>query len=363
MPPWPGMWAMKPEELGQSAGWGWPIAVLAAAALCLPALGQRVLYHVDEVRYLLLVQGMVEDGQKLTLAALLVGGGTLVGTALRAGRILPGVAVLWLTMGVLLLYHQTRVVIPHYNRIYDVKGLAAHISARAGPPAELVAFRHPLNLAYRLYSGRAVTDIHHPAELMALLQARCPVSVLAHEPGWRQFQEASGKTWPVVDRAEIAGVTELLGTNAGTASCPARVDPSRVEPGWTFSINTARRPSALSPPGDTPTPGGTWGRWAMVLPVGQRSIRAHGLSLASPPTSRPPRSSAPSPEVAGAPEQAQGVVTAKEVAHVWDRLPGVDGDLPDRAAVVRSPEAPRARAGPRQVGEGVQEGVGGRRLR
>lgn len=176
--------------------------------------------------------------QTLTLAALFVGGGMLAGMALRAGRILPGFAVLWLTMGALLLYHQTKVVIPHYNRLYDVKGFAARISARAGPPAGLVAFRHPLHPAYRLYLGRAVPDIRNPAELVSLLHERCPVYVLAHEPGWRQFQEASGKTWPVVDRAEIAGVTELLGTNAGTASCPARVDPSRVEPGWTSSIQT-----------------------------------------------------------------------------------------------------------------------------
>lgn len=152
-------------------------------------------------------------GRRLLLAGVLAAGGAGAVVASRAGKALAAFAAIWLAMGLALPAYYAGVLLPQYNRTYDVKGFARRIASRVRPEDPLVAFRYR-KLSYDLYLRRTVPEIRDPEVLGELLSATRPVYVLAEAPAWRRVGEALGRAWPVVERAQIGGRTVILGTNA-----------------------------------------------------------------------------------------------------------------------------------------------------
>lgn len=159
--------------------------------------------------------------QKFFVLGLFMAGAVSAALALQGGRVLKGFAVFCLTMELLLLYDYTRILIPQYNRTYDVKGFSATILSHVRPDDQLVAFQYQ-HLSYDFYLKRTVREIQDPKELSDQLSQNRTVYFLADERAWRKFHEATGRAWPVVARADIAGSAIFLGTNVPASSSPPR---------------------------------------------------------------------------------------------------------------------------------------------
>ncbi len=214
-------WASRRIRVGSRLyAWLWGgLAVGAALALLLPLRLQP-----DLAVFL-----PSAPGQKLLVAGVLVAGGIGGVAALRAKSPLPGFFAICLTMGVVLLL-ETRIFVPQYNRMYDVKGFSRTILSRVRPEDDLVAFQYG-RLSYDFYLRRTVREIQDPKELSDLLSQNRPAYFLTDERAWRRFYEATGRTWPVVERAKIGGREVFLGTNSIGASAMRRPGAGESAPG------------------------------------------------------------------------------------------------------------------------------------
>lgn len=117
--------------------------------------------------------------------------------ALRAERVVTGFSVLCLTMGLALFYHQTRVFIPQYNQVYDIKDFSQKVLRRVRPEDPLFAFRFR-QLSYNFYLRRPVREIQDPKELGDLVSGGRSVYFLVEERGWGSFKrrpERAGRSW------------------------------------------------------------------------------------------------------------------------------------------------------------------------
>lgn len=156
--------------------------------------------------------------QKLFLVGLLVVGGVLGMMAFRAERAFTAFSVICLALG-LVLFYETRIFIPQYNQTYDLKGFARKVRLRVGPEDRLFAFQLSRKLPYEFYLKRTLSDIQDPKELNDHLSGSHPAYFLAEEREWRKLQQATGKTWPVVEQANFGGRVVFLGT--GPSAPPA----------------------------------------------------------------------------------------------------------------------------------------------
>jgi hypothetical protein len=105
------------------------------------------------------------------------------------------------------------VAVAGHNRAFDIRSLSERLAARAGPQDELVTYRyHPLPIQF--YSGRAITRVGDPADLMARVAAGRRFYVVAEDFAWRDLVARTTQAWTVVDGADLNGIRVLVGTPA-----------------------------------------------------------------------------------------------------------------------------------------------------
>lgn len=141
--------------------------------------------------------------QKLVLAGLLVLGAVLALVAARAARPLAMFLVIGL-VGALVLAYETQVFVAAHNRTYDIRSLSERLAARAAPDAEIVTYRYQ-PLALRFYSGLTVRRARNVGEVMDVVASGRPVYVIAEDRGWRELTDTTGRSWAIIDRADVDG--------------------------------------------------------------------------------------------------------------------------------------------------------------
>jgi hypothetical protein len=145
------------------------------------------------------------------VVGLLLAGALLVIAAARAGRALAMFAAVFGPVALLLAF-ETHVAVAGHNRVFDIRSLAERLAARAAAQDELVAYRyHPLPIQF--YSGRAITRVQDPADLVTRAEAGRRFYVVAQDFVWRDFV-ATRPAWTVVDSADVNGIRVLVGTPA-----------------------------------------------------------------------------------------------------------------------------------------------------
>jgi 4-amino-4-deoxy-L-arabinose transferase-like glycosyltransferase len=149
---------------------------------------------------------------KLPIVGLLLAAAVLAVVAARRGRALATFAAICLPMALVLAY-ETRVYVAEYNRLFDIKSFSRRLAARTGVEDQLVTYRYQ-NLALEFYTGRSVTRASTPLHLQSLVSDGRPVYVITDDRGWRGLSEATGRPWGVVDQAQVAGRSLMLGTTA-----------------------------------------------------------------------------------------------------------------------------------------------------
>ena len=149
--------------------------------------------------------------QKLAVVGLLLAGALLAIAAARAGRVLAMFAAVVVPVA-LLLAVETQVAVAGHNRVFDIRSLSERLAARAGAQDELVTYRyHPLPIQF--YSGRAITRVQDPADLVTRAEAGRRFYVVAEDFVWDDFV-ATRPAWTVVDSADVNGIRVLVGTPA-----------------------------------------------------------------------------------------------------------------------------------------------------
>ena len=113
----------------------------------------------------------------------------------------------------LVLFSETQIFVPKYNQTYDLKDFSRRVLRRVRPEDPLVVFRLKRRLPYEFYLKRTLGGIEDPKELTDLLSGSRPVYFLVDERAWREFEEATGEIWPIVERTNFPGPNILLGTN------------------------------------------------------------------------------------------------------------------------------------------------------
>jgi 4-amino-4-deoxy-L-arabinose transferase-like glycosyltransferase len=197
-------WATRtfPEALRLHA-WIWGAIATAMAALVLfpPRVRTEVMTLLPPTH-----------SGKLVLVGLLLATAVLAVVAARQGRALATFAAICVPMALTLAY-ETRVYVAEHNRLFDIKGFAQRLAARTGTADQLATYRYQ-HLALQFYTGRSVTRMLTPDQLQALVANGRPVYMIADDRGWRTVTETTGRPWDVVDQAQIAGRTLIVGTTA-----------------------------------------------------------------------------------------------------------------------------------------------------
>lgn len=149
---------------------------------------------------------------KLALVGLLLAGALLVIAAARAGHALAMFAAVSVPMALMLAF-ETHVAVAGHNRMFDIRSLSERLAVRAGAQDELVTYRyHPLPIQF--YSGRAITRVGDPADLVTRATAGRRFYVVAEDSGWRELVARAGQAWTVVDSADLNGTRVLVGAPA-----------------------------------------------------------------------------------------------------------------------------------------------------
>jgi 4-amino-4-deoxy-L-arabinose transferase-like glycosyltransferase len=151
-------------------------------------------------------------GGRLIVVGLLLASAVLAVVAARRGRALATFAAVVVPMALLLAY-ESRVYVAQYNRQFDIKSFAQRLAARTGAADQLVTYRYQ-NLALEFYAGRPVIRALSPDHLRTLVSDGRPVYVVADDRAWRTLDEVTGRPWGIVDRAQIAGRSLIVGTTA-----------------------------------------------------------------------------------------------------------------------------------------------------
>jgi 4-amino-4-deoxy-L-arabinose transferase-like glycosyltransferase len=139
----------------------------------------------------------------LAPALMLVAGGVAVVVAVRAGRIVDGFVALALALAFVLAYG-TRLYVPRYNEMYDVKRFSALLNEHVPAGAPLVSFGYA-RLSIDLYSRREPILMRHATTLRSLLRDRGEVYVFGERRGWRIIEEANVGTWETLAEFPLAG--------------------------------------------------------------------------------------------------------------------------------------------------------------
>ena len=143
------------------------------------------------------------------VVGLLLAGALLAIAAARAGRVLAMFAAVVVPVA-LMLAVETQVAVAGHNRVFDIRRLSERLAARAGAQDELVAYRyHPLPIQF--YSGRAITRVQDPADLVTRAEAGRRFYVVAEDFAWADLV-ATRQAWTVVDSADVNGIRVLVGT-------------------------------------------------------------------------------------------------------------------------------------------------------
>jgi 4-amino-4-deoxy-L-arabinose transferase-like glycosyltransferase len=189
----------RPEAFRRHA-WIWGAVAASMAALVLGPFRGRA-----EVMTLLppALSG------KLTLVGLLLATAVSAVLAARRGRALATFAAVCVPMTLMLAY-ETRVYVTQHNRLFDIKSLARRIAARAGTGDQLATYRYQ-HLSLEFYAGRPVTRVTTPDQLARLASDGRTVYVVADERAWPLLADAANRGWSVVDRADIAGRSFVVG--------------------------------------------------------------------------------------------------------------------------------------------------------
>lgn len=198
-------WATRacPRALGLHA-WIWGVIAAAMAALMMlpPRLRTEVMTLVPPTF----------PGRLLVVGLLLISG-VLAVTAARRGRALAAFAAICGPM-ILLIAYESQVYVAEHNRLFDIKGLAQRLAARAPAADRLVTYRYQ-NLALEFYTGRTVTRALTPEHLRTLVSDGRPVYLIADDRNWEAVTRVTGRPWSIVDQGQIGGRTLVVGTTGG----------------------------------------------------------------------------------------------------------------------------------------------------
>jgi 4-amino-4-deoxy-L-arabinose transferase-like glycosyltransferase len=197
-------WAarLRPDSFRLHA-WLWAAsAVLLAALVLLPM----------RIRTELMALLPPTMAGRLVVAALFAGAAVLAVLAARRHRPLAAFAAICAPMIVLLAY-EGRVYVAGYNRLFDVKSFAQRLAGRTSAADRLVTYRYQ-NLTLEFYTGRPVGRASTPDQLRTLVADDRPVYVIADDRAWGMVAEATGRSWGIVDQADVAGRKLIAGTPA-----------------------------------------------------------------------------------------------------------------------------------------------------
>jgi 4-amino-4-deoxy-L-arabinose transferase-like glycosyltransferase len=147
---------------------------------------------------------------RLVVSALFVVAAALAVAAARRHRPLAAFAAICAPMIVLLAY-EGRVYVAGYNRLFDVKSFAHRIAGRTTAADRLVTYRYQ-DLALEFYTGRPVARAATPDQLRTFVGDGRSVYVIADDRGWGTVAEATGRSWGIVDQADVAGRKLIVGT-------------------------------------------------------------------------------------------------------------------------------------------------------
>lgn len=197
-------WAARafPDALRRHAWvWGAVAAAMAAVVLFPPRLRTEVIALLPPT-----LSG------KLLVVGLLLTTAVLAVAAAHRGRALATFTAICGPMALLIAY-ESQVYVAEYNRLFDIKGVAQRLVARADAADQFVTYRYQ-NLSLEFYTGRTVTRALTPDHLQTLVSNGRSVYVIADDRGWGTVTQATGRRWHIVDEAQIAGRKLVVGTTA-----------------------------------------------------------------------------------------------------------------------------------------------------
>jgi 4-amino-4-deoxy-L-arabinose transferase-like glycosyltransferase len=197
-------WIARPSPRALRVhGWVWAgLATVMAVGVLLPL----------RVRPELAVLVPPTPGGRLLLSGLLVTAALLTLAAALRARPLAAFLAICLSMAVVFAY-EARVFVAGHNRAYDVRALAQRLAQRAEPDADILTYRYQ-PLALQFYSGRTVTRARDAAELRRMMAARRVVYVVTEDRLWPEVSEPGGRSWAIVDRAQVDGRAISVGVPA-----------------------------------------------------------------------------------------------------------------------------------------------------
>ena len=146
------------------------------------------------------------------VVSLLVASAALAVAAASRGRALVTFGAICLPM-VALLGYESRVYVAAHNRWFDIKSVGERLAARAAPADQVVTYRYQ-NLSLQFYARRPIVRALNDDHLRTLVSNGRRTYVIADDRGWRTLAEATGRSWGVVDEAQIAGRRLIVATAA-----------------------------------------------------------------------------------------------------------------------------------------------------
>lgn len=152
-------------------------------------------------------------GDKLVVVGLLLSTAVLGVVAARRGHALATFTAICGPMALLVAY-ESQVYVAQHNRLFDIKGFAQRLGARAAPGDQLVTYRYQ-DLSLEFYTGRPVIRAGTPDHLRTLVPDGRFSYVIAEEGSLGTASQALGRALDVVDRARIAGRTVVVGATGG----------------------------------------------------------------------------------------------------------------------------------------------------
>lgn len=181
--------------------WGAVAAVMAALVLFPPRLRtEQIALLPPTLPGKLLVVGLLLTAAVLAVAA------AHRGLALATFTAICGPLAL-------VMAYESQVYVAEHNRLFDIKGFAQRLAARASAADQLVTYRYQ-NLALEFYTGRTVARALTPDHLRTLASDGS-VYLIADDRSWGAVTQATGRPWGIVDQAQIAGRKLVVGTTAG----------------------------------------------------------------------------------------------------------------------------------------------------